>query len=390
MGTIVNTDDVRRMAHRRLPKFVFDFVDGGAEDEVTLRANRRAYEDITFRSRVLVDVSQRDMGTTVLGEPVKLPVLLAPAGSQTLLRSEGELASARAAGREGTIFALSTASGYTIEEVAAVATGPLWFQLYPLGMQKDTASLVERARNAGYKALCVTVDVPTVGKREREIRNKVSLPPRVTFNKLSDLVRRPLWLSDFAFGPRFMLKNLEDIESLRGKPARAVWEYWGKARANRVFTWEDMAWLRRLWSGPLVIKGIMTAEDAQRALDHGVNGIVVSNHGGRQLDGLSATIEVLPEIVAAVAGRAEVFIDGGIRRGADVVKAIALGARACLIGRPYLFGLAMGGEAGVRQVIQMLQSEIDRTMTFLGCRTLAEVDHTAVRWRQANLLHRSI
>lgn len=380
MSTIVNLENVRQAAQRRLPRFVFDFVDGGAEDEVTLRANRRAFEDITFRSRVLVGVSERDTSTMVFGVPVKMPVLLSPAGSHRLMCRDGELAAARAAGREGTIFALSTASSYSIEEVAAAATGPLWFQLYTSPIPEVIKMLVERAQKAGYKALCITVDTAVRGNRERDLRNKVTLPPRVTWNKLPDLMRRPLWVRDFLSGPPFVAKNFVDMEPVRGKPVRAVWEYMDKGIIDsKAFSWNNLAELRKLWQGPLIVKGIMSAEDAKRAIDYGVNGIVVSNHGGRQLDGLPATIEVLPEIVKAVDGHAEVFIDGGIRRGADVVKAIALGARACMIGRPYMFGLAMGGEAGVCRVLQILRSEIDRAMALLGCRSLVEVDHTIVR-----------
>ena len=386
MKTIINIEDARRIAYRRLPKFVFDFVDGGAEDEVTLQANRRAFSEIKFNPRVLVDVSERDISTIVLGEPVKLPVLLAPAGGIRLIRREGELAAAGAAGCEGTIFALSTASNYNIEEVAAVATGPLWFQLYPLGNREDTASLVKRAQQAGYKALCICVDVAVPGKRERDLRNKATIPPQVSWNKALQIVRRPLWLRHYLFGPRISLGNLEDLESFRGMPHKAVlMSMKNMGLANAALNWDDLTWLRELWTGPLVVKGIMNAEDARRALNHGVNGIVVSNHGGRQLDGQPTTIEVLPEVVAAVAGHAEVFIDSGIRRGTDVVKAIALGARACLIGRPYLFGMAMGGEAGVIQVLQILRNEIDRTMALLGCRSLTDLNHTALRLRRASL-----
>lgn len=380
MRDIVNLGDVRQMARHRLPKFVFDFVDGGAEDEVTLNANRRAFREISFDSHVLVDVSERDMSTNVFGVPVKIPVLLAPAGSHRLMCREGELAAARAAGHEGTIFALSTVSSYSIEEVAAVATGPLWFQLYTLRNLEATKALVERAQKAGYTALCITVDTAVRGKRERDLRNKVSLPPRVTWNKLPDLMWRPLWVRDLLSKPQFVPKNFIDMEPVRGKPTKTVWEYLDKGFIDsQAVNWNNLAELRKLWHGPLIIKGIMAAADAKRALDHGINGIVVSNHGGRQLDGLPATIEVLPEIVKAVAGHAEVFIDGGIRRGADVVKAIALGAQACLIGRPYMFGLAMGGEAGVIRVLQILRNEIDRTLALLGCRKLANVTHTTVR-----------
>jgi len=385
MKTIFNMGDARRMAYKRLPKFAFEFVDGGAEDEVTLQANQRAFSEITFSPRVLIGVAERDISTTVLGEPVKLPVLLGPAGGSRLLHREGELVAARAAGHEGTIFVLSTGSNYTIEEVAAVATGPLWFQLYPTGTREDTASLVERAQKAGYKVLCLCVDVASHGKRERDLRNKTAIPPRVSWNKVMQVARRPSWLPIYLFGPPFFLRNYEDLEFFRGMSRKAIFTYFKeKGVSHAGLNWDDLAWLRELWSGPLIVKGIMTAEDAKRSLDYGVNGIIVSNHGGRQLDGLPPTIEVLPEVVAAVAGKAEVFIDGGIRRGTDVIKAIALGAQACLIARPYLYGMAIGGDDGVIQILRILSDEIDRAMALLGCRTLAEVDPSIVRLRQAS------
>ncbi|MFC1942694.1 alpha-hydroxy acid oxidase [Chloroflexota bacterium] len=385
MKNIFNMEDARRLAYKRLPKFVFDFVDGGAEDEVTLQANRRAFNDITFNPRVLVGVSERDMRTTVLGEPVKMPVLLGPAGGHRLIRREGELAASRAAGHEETIFVLSTGSNYTIEDVAAVSDGSLWFQLYPIGSRDDTALLIDRAKKAGYKALCVCVDVAMPGKRERDLRNQTVLPPRVSLNKALQVARRPAWLPHYFFGPPFTFKTLEDLPFFRGMSRTEMLIYLkDKGVSNAGLNWDDLAWFREMWSGPLVVKGIMTAEDAKRVVDYGADGIIVSNHGGRQLDCLPPTIEILPEVVKAVAGKAEVFVDGGIRRGSDVLKAIALGARACLIARPYLFGMSMGGDAGIIRILNILEDEIDRSMALLGCRNLSEVDRSIIRIKQAN------
>ncbi|MBI2867048.1 MAG: alpha-hydroxy-acid oxidizing protein [Chloroflexi bacterium] len=379
MKDLVNIADMEKKARRRLPRFVFDFVAGGAEDEVTLRANRTAFERIALRPRTLVDVSTRDLTTTVLGQQVAMPVLLGPSGLARLVTPAGELAVAKAAGRAGTIFVVGVASTYTIEEVAAVATGPLWFQLYPWGGREAMAAMAQRAKAAGYCALCFTVDAPVVGKRERDIRNGMTLPPRITLNKVLDVARHPGWLRGYLFSPQISLKNLDSLQPSSGKRSRRLLPQLKTSLVNPSASWDDLAWLRRQWTGPLLIKGVMTAEDARQALNHGVDGIVVSNHGGRQLDGLPATIEVLPEIVDAVKGRAEVFVDGGVRRGADALKAVALGAKACLVVRPYWYGLAVGGEKGVARALQIYREEIDLTLVLLGRRSIAEVDGSTVR-----------
>lgn len=391
MSDMINTEDVRKRARGRLPRFLFDLVDGGAEDEITMRANRAGFQKVTFRSRQFVDVSKRDLGSSVLGEKVAMPVLLAPAGTAKIMCRDGDLAAARAAGRGGTIFTLSATAGYTLEEVTAEASGPLWFQICLWRRRDVVTALVERAQLAGYKALVVTMDAMTGGKRERELRagllttspsaRMLTFSPAATISKVIGAANRPLWVRDFVFGSRVkFMKNFIGLEATRGMSGAELLDFYSKELISQSTTWDDLAWLRKLWKGPLVVKSIMTSEVARQAVDFGADGIVVSNHGGRQLDGLPATIEVLPEIVDAVGGRAEVFVDGGIRRGADVVKAIALGARACLIGRPYLFGLAAGGESGVVEVLQILRSEIDRTLMLLGYPVLAEVDRAAVQF----------
>jgi isopentenyl diphosphate isomerase/L-lactate dehydrogenase-like FMN-dependent dehydrogenase len=337
----INVLQYESLAREKLSQEVYEFVAGGAEEEVTLRENRAALQRIQLRPRVLVDVSHIDASTTVLGERVALPVLLAPAGGQQLLHPDGELASARAAAAAGTIAVLSTTSSYSIEEVAEAADGPKWFQLY-IFSREIAADLVQRAEAAGYAAICLTVDSPRLGRRERPLRDgQPFFPPIVPKNLLGF-----------------------DLRSIQHNPA---------------VTWHDVDWLRSLTSLPIVLKGIMTAEDACLAVEHGVLAIVVSNHGGRQLDGVPATIDVLPEVVEAVEGRAEVLLDGGVRRGTDVLKALALGARAVLIGRPYLYALAVDGEPGVRHVLGLLSDELETAMALLGCPSLDHLGRGSIR-----------
>lgn len=376
MSQMFSIEDFRKEARRRLPRMVFDLVDGGAEEENTLRLNRRAFDRVTFRPRVLVDVSSRNMDTTVLGTKISLPVMLAPAGASRLVAREGELAVARAAGEAGTIFALTTGSNFTIEEVAQVATGPLWFQLYMWRNWEVTRSLVQRARNAGYQVLCITVDVPIAGKRERDLRNGMTIPPRLNLKNTLDASWRFSWLRNYLFGTRFTLGNFKGLTKQNDAVSMAV--YLNKELINPSCNWEDFDRIRDLWKGPLVIKGVMCVEDALLAIEHGADGIVISNHGGRQLDCAPGTLDILPEIAKAIDNRIEVFIDGGFLRGGDVIKAIALGARACMVGRPYFWGLAVGGKDGVLKVLNIFRDEIDRTMALLGCTNLNQIDCSTV------------
>lgn len=379
MRNMYSIEDARQLAQRRLPRMIFEYLEGGAEDESTLRSNLTAFDNITFRPKVLVDVSKRDQTTTVLGEHINLPVLLAPAGLTRLISREGELAVARAAGRAGTVFMVSTASSYSLEEIAAAATGSLWFQLYLWRGRDVTRSLVERAHQAGYRVLCIAVDVPITGKRLRDLRNGMTIPPRIGVRNFLNTLGKLPWVRDYLFTEKITFRNLLGIAD--GDDAVSMWTYVNNELINPAANWSDFAWLREMWKGPLVVKGVVTVEDTLRAIDYGADGIVVSNHGGRQLDGLPSTLEVLPEIVRAVGGRAEVFLDGGVRYGTDVVKAIALGARACLIGRPYLWGLAAGGEAGVARVLEIFEEEIDRTLALIGRSKVDKVDSSAVHIR---------
>ena len=374
----INIDDLRRLAMRRLPRAVFDFADGGAEDEWTLRANRLDFSKLVFRPRVLVDVSRRDQTTTILGQTVSSPLIVAPTGLAGMLYARGEIAAARAAAKRNVIFTLSTLGACSIEEVAEASSGPLWFQLYVMKDRDVTRKLVERAQRAGYKALCLTVDLPVLGQRERDLRNGATIPPKITVRNVVDVLKRPNWLRGVWFGPRITFQNFVGSSAALSDSAGTLWQYVNSLNDPSV-DWDDLAWFRSLWRGPLAIKGIMTGDDARRAVAAGVEAIVVSNHGGRQLDSLPSAIEALPEIADAVGDRAEVILDGGIRRGTDVVKALALGARACMVGRPMLYGLGAAGQAGVERSIEILQNEIDRTLALLGRPTVTDVDRTAVR-----------
>jgi L-lactate dehydrogenase (cytochrome) len=375
---MITIEDLRRRARGRLPRAVFDYIDGGAEEEVTLRANRQAFERVQFRPRALVDCGTPDLSTTVLGQRLQCPIILAPAGLVGLFWPNGEMAAARAAARFGTIFSLSTVSVASLEEVAASVSGAmLWFQLYIFRDRNLTRSMVERALAAGYQALCVTTDVPVAGARERDVRNGFTVPPRVTWGNVVDALWHVDFLREVLTGPPITFRNVSRSPSSRTEAVSIA------AYVNRQFdptvTWGDIAWLRSIWPRPLLLKGIMSAEDARLAVDHGVDGIVVSNHGGRQLDGSPATIEVLPEIANAAGGRLEILLDGGIRRGTDVAKALALGARACLIGRPYLYGLASDGQRGAELAVSLLVKELERTLILLGRSSIDELDSTAVR-----------
>ncbi len=365
-------DDFRREARRHLPRMVFDFVEGGAEAELTIAANRAAIDAVELAPSFLVDVAEREVSTTVLGRPVSLPFLLAPAGLATLVHREGELAAARAAAAAGTVFAVSTGSGYSLEDIAAAAPdGRRWFQLYLWRSTEVVRSLVDRARDAGYEALVLTVDVPVVGKRERDLRNGMSLPPRIRWNRALDTVRRLRWLRQLLTGPDITFGSLVGLGI--GDDASAIGAYVDRELADPSRTWDDLAWLRREWDGPLLIKGVITVADAEAAVRWGADAVIVSNHGGRQLDSVSGAFAMLPRIADAVGDRVEVLVDGGCQRGTDVVKARALGARAALGGRSWFWGLAVDGEAGVARMLDIYRTDIDRTLALVGRRCFDDV-----------------
>ncbi len=374
---VVNIEDLRQLAKRRLPRMVFDYIDGGADRELTLKENCRAFDQVLFRPRSAVATRSCDLRTTVLGKTFELPFLLAPVGSSRMFYPRGEEAAARAAGAAGTGYTLSTLSGCRLEDVRAATKGPTWYQLYLVGGRDVAMNAIARAKTAGYSALVVTIDTPVAGMRERDVRNGtrelLSKNILTMLPHLPQMLARPRWLVDY-----FSDGGLMSFPNIVLKDGPMGYADVGAALEQSMVSWDDFKWIREAWQGPVIAKGVHTADDARRAIDEGSAAVVVSNHGARQLDGVAATIRVLPEIVAAAAGRAEVLLDGGIRRGSDVVKAVSLGARAVLIGRAYAYGLGAAGEAGVARAIEILRADVIRTLKLLGCASIADLDRTFV------------
>ena len=355
---------------------MFDYIDGGAEDELTLRRNTGAFDALALMPRVLRDVDDVDLSTTILGSRSSLPFALAPTGFTRMTHHDGELAVARAAGRLGIPYTLSTMGTRSIERVASVASGPLWFQLYVWRDRGLAKELIDRARAAGYDALLLTVDVPVPGARERDLRNGLTIPPSLGLRTFWEGARHPHWWWRFLTGDAV---SFECVSDRAAKPSGVM--AFLAAQFDPTVTWDDLEWIRDSWDGPFVLKGVVDPHDARRAADAGVTGIVVSNHGGRQLDGSPSTIEVLPDIVDAVGGRLEVLLDSGIRRGRDIVAALALGASACLVGRAYVYGLGAAGEPGVAKTIELLSAEVRRSMQLVGARTVADLEPSIVSRR---------
>src|ERR1700677_3905770 len=375
---VVCIEDFRPMARQRLPKSVFDYLDGGAEGEVTLRENCRVFEDVTFRPRHAVALADCSLCTSVLGFHLSLPFLLAPVGYSRLMHPSGEVVAARAAGKAGTAYILSTMSGHKLEDVKAGSTGPAFYELYLMGGRGAAEDAIERARVAAFSALVVTIDTPVSGIRERDFRNGmkelISGGPLEKIPYLPQILSRPGWLISFLRdGGVPALPNVV-VPGKGPMPLVAV----AAALAESTVTWADLRWIRELWKGPIVVKGVLTADDALLAIDEGAAAISVSNHGGRQLDGVPASLRALPEVVAAVKGRIEIWMDSGIRRGTDIAKALCMGANAVLCGRAYAYGLAAGGEAGVDRAIEILRTDLDRTLKLLGCASVAELDRSYI------------
>jgi isopentenyl diphosphate isomerase/L-lactate dehydrogenase-like FMN-dependent dehydrogenase len=374
---ILNIDDLRSRAKRRLPRVVFDYVEGGAGDEVTVRRNLTGFERYAFRPRVFTDVAVRDQSTTLLGERIASPLMLAPTGLIGTIVPRAEIMAARAAEKMGIPFALSSMATCSLEDVARAAHPSLWFQMYIWRDRGLTRHFVERARAAGCRALCLTLDVQVLATRDRDARNGFfTVPSRVTAGSVLGALAKPGWLWRQARGPFPTFANFAGVAGAGRTPQDLG--HFATQQLDPSVTWRDLDWFRSIWSGPLALKGILSAGDAALAVDHGADAVVVSNHGGRQLDGAAGAIEALPEVVDAVAGRADVILDGGVRRGRDVVKAIALGARACMIGRPFVYGLAAMGERGAERAIEILRDEVDRTMALLGVSNLASLDRAAL------------
>ncbi len=373
----MNIEDLRRAARRRLPRVVFDYIDGGADAEITLRENCRAFEDVTFRPRFAVETPPSDLQTTVLGIPVALPFLFAPVGSSRMFYPRGEEVASRAAGAAGTIYILSTLSGCRLEDVKKATAGHAWYQVYLCGGREVATKTIGRARDVGFSALVVTIDTPVAGLRERDFRNGtkelLTRHPLPMLPHVGQFIARPRWLTQFLADGGLM--SFPNVMLPQGPmPYADV----GAALEQSTVTWRDLDWIRDLWRGPIVVKGIHTGEDARRAIDAGASAVVVSNHGGRQLDSVRASLRVLPEVVSAVNSRVEVLFDSGIRRGSDVVKALCLGARAVLIGRAYAYGLGAGGGRGVARAVEILRADVVRTLKLLGCPSIAELNRSYV------------
>jgi L-lactate dehydrogenase (cytochrome) len=377
MTVSTNVMDLRDRARRRIPRAIFDYADRGSYDELTINENRRALDAVTLRQRVMVDVSAQTLASEILGEPVAMPLAIAPTGLTGLFHPNGEAHGARAAAKAGIPFCLSTMSILSIEDVAELSGAPFWFQLYVMRDRDFSASLIARAESAGCSALMLTLDLQVQGQRHRDLKNGLSVPPRLTFANALDMASKPAWAFGMLGARRRSFGNLE--EQLKRAGTLKTLSAWIATQFDPSLTWSDVAWVRAQWPGKLILKGVMDAEDARRAADTGADAVVVSNHGGRQLDGAAASIACLPEVVEAVGDRMEVLFDGGVRSGQDVFKALAYGAKSCLIGKAFLWALAAGGEAGVTQALGFIRKELAVTMALTGVSDVRDIGPGVLR-----------
>ena len=372
---IHNIEALRALARKRLPRMVFDYIDGGSDDEITLARNDNRYGDYELNFKSLVDISKIELDTTIMGAPSKAPIIVTPTAAQRLFNPRaGEAAVARAARKAGLVYCLSTLASTTIEDIASHTDGPKWFQVYVWKDRAIVEKALERARSAGFTGLILTVDVPVAGNRERDHLNAFTIPPKINARTVSQILARPGYLWDMATTPQILAANWADMDT----GGMGVIEFLN-SQFDRTVTWEDAKWIKEAWGGPFAIKGIARPDDARRCLDAGADAVWISNHGGRQLDTAPATIDTLPDIVAAVRGQADIILDGGIRRGTDIIKALALGADAVAVGRPYLFGLGAAGEAGVTRALDILLSALERDMALVGASRLSDLTPDFVR-----------
>ena len=372
MTPITCNEDLRQLAMRRAPRAIFDYVDRGSYDEATLRDNRAALDALKLRQRVMIDVDQRSLDSTMVGQPVAMPVGLAPTGLAGILHADGEILAARAAQAFGVPFTLSTVSICSIEAVRAAVQQPFWFQLYVMRDRGFAASLIERAKAAQCSALMLTADLQIQGHRHRDIKNGLTVPPRLTVANCLDMLGKPRWALGMLGTRHRNFGNLAGFIPGRGKGMTTL-SQWIASQFDPTLSWKDVAWVRSLWPGKLIIKGVLDPEDARAAVDAGADAVVVSNHGGRQLDAAPAAISVLPQVVEAIGERCEVWFDSGVRSGQDVLRALALGAHATLIGKAYLYGLGAQGEAGVTRALELIRNELDVSMALTGTRSVQEI-----------------
>ena len=371
LKSITCIEDLRTLARRRVPKAFFDYADGGSYTESTLRANRADLEAIKLRQRVMVDVSQRSLETTILGETRSAPIILAPVGLTGMQHGDGEILAAQAAQEAGIPYTLSTMSICSIEDVAAATKKPFWFQLYVIRDRGFTRDILARAQAAKCSALVLTVDLQVLGQRHRDLKNGMTVPPEIRLDNLIDMAMKPAWALSILRGKRKTFGNLAG--HVKGMDDVTSLAEWTNSQFDPALNWNDVAWIKSHWPGKLIVKGILDAEDARIVADLGADALVVSNHGGRQLDGASSSIQALPKIADAVGSQIEIMMDGGIRTGADIMRALALGARSCMIGRAYAWGLGAGGKAGVAKTIDILKKELDITMALTGVSRTADI-----------------
>ena len=378
LSRAANVEDLRQLAKRRLPAGVFDYIDGAAEDEVTLRANQSSFARVTFRPRVLRGVSDVSLASSLLGAPLAYPLVLAPTGFTRIADPEGELAVARSAARAGLPYTLSTLGTRSIEEVRAVSEGRLWFQIYAWRDRGLVKEMIDRAREANYEAMVLTVDTPVLGRRERDVRRGFSLPPTIGPGTIIDGVRHPAWTWSFLRSDPIRFANVAGTS--HGASPVTLSDFIN-TQFDPTLSWDEVDWLRSVWDGPIVLKGIQTTDDALLAVERGVDVIALSNHGGRQLDGAPAIFSLVAPVADAVAGRAEIICDGGVRRGSDIVKAVAAGATAAMAGRAYLFALGAAGEPGVDTVLRWFASDMTRTMNLVGVARIDELNRELLESR---------
>jgi len=372
LDSVFNIEDLRKIARKKLPKPLFNYIDGGADDESNVLGNIHAFDTASLVPEYLIDVAEIDLSTKVLGREISMPLFLAPTGMTRLFHHDGETAVSKAAAEAGTYYSLSTVGSTSIEDVAAACDGPKCFQIYVMKDRSLTREFIQRCKDANYDSLTLTVDIPVAGNRERELRYGFSMPPKLNLAGIAGFAARPGWVYRALTHPKAILANVVHKIPEGSSKSTSLIEYVA-SQFDPSVTWDDLEWMISEWGGPFAIKGILSASDARKAVDSGVSAIMVSNHGGRQLDGSLSAFEALGPIVDEVGGECEVICDGGIRRGTHVLKALARGATACSIGRPYLFGLAAAGHAGVTKVLQLLRAEIERDMGLIGCRNIAEI-----------------
>jgi len=375
-----NVADFRKLAKQKLPSPIFHYIDGGADDEVTIKRNTSSFDDCDLIPSVLTDVSKVDLSTTVLGQNIKFPFFLSPAAMHRMYHPDGEKGTAKVAEKFGTFFSLSTMANTSIEDVSKVSNGPKMFQLYIHKDQGLTDNLIERCKTSGFKAMCLTVDTIVAGNRERDHRTGFTTPPSLTLSSLLSFAMHPEWSVKYLLGEKLTLANVSHVTKKGSSIEMSIMDYLNE-QFDRSMNWKHAEYVIKKWNGPFALKGIMSVEDAKKAIDIGASAIMISNHGGRQLDGSRAPFDQLQSIVDAVGGKIEIILDGGIKRGTHVLKALALGANACSIGKAYLYGLSAGGQEGVERVVGKLRDEVERGMTLMGCRSVKEITKDKISFR---------